>query len=53
MYCNFVRPHPTLKATPAVAAGLADHVWSIDELIAVMPEPKTEKRGPYRKQDSN
>lgn len=52
-YCNFVRPHQTLKTTPAVAAGLSDHVWSIDELIALMPEPKAEKRGEYRKRNSN
>jgi IS1 family transposase len=53
MYCNFVRKHQTLKTTPAVAAGIADHIWSIEELVNVMPEPKAEKRGPYRKQDSN
>lgn len=49
MYCNFVLPHQTLKATPAVAAGISDRVWNIEELIAVMPEPKAEKRGPYKK----
>jgi hypothetical protein len=53
MYCNFVPPHQTLKTTPAVAAGLADHVWSMDELIALMPEPKAEKRGSYKKRISN
>lgn len=46
MYCNFVRIHQTLRITPAMAADLSDHVWSIEELIFVMPEPKTEKRGP-------
>lgn len=53
MYCNFVRPHQTLKTTPAVAAGLADRAWTLDELIALMPEPKTEKRGSYKKRISN
>lgn len=52
MYCNFVRKHQTLKTTPAVAAGISDHIWSIEELVNVMPVPKAEKRGPYRKQDS-
>ena len=30
---NYVRPHMTLKTTPAVAAGIADHKWSIHELV--------------------
>jgi len=33
LYYNFCRVHATLKTTPAVAAGLTDHVWSIDELL--------------------
>ena len=34
-FYNFCRPHQTHKgASPAMAAGLADHVWSIAELIA-------------------
>ncbi len=40
MHYNFCRKHITLKQTPAMAAGIADHVWTIDELIALMPEPK-------------
>jgi len=34
MYYNFARVHQTLKTTPAVAAGVADHVWSIEEIVA-------------------
>jgi transposase InsO family protein len=30
---NFCRPHMTLKATPAVAAGLASETWSIERLL--------------------
>jgi IS1 family transposase len=33
-YYNFCRRHTTLKATPAVAAGLADHTWTVGELLA-------------------
>ena len=33
LYYNFCRRHATLKATPAMAAGLADHVWSLAELL--------------------
>jgi IS1 family transposase len=32
-YYNFCRVHQTLRVTPAMEAGLADHVWSIQELI--------------------
>jgi transposase-like protein len=30
---NFCHVHATLAGTPAMAAGITDHVWSIDELI--------------------
>lgn len=30
---NFCRVHRTLKSTPAMAAGIADHVWTIAELL--------------------
>lgn len=53
MYCNFVRIHQTLRVTPAMEANLTDHAWTIEELIAIMPEQKAEKRGPYQKRISN
>ncbi len=30
---NFVRVHKTLRVTPAMAAGLTDHIWEIKDLI--------------------
>ena len=30
---NFCTVHTSLEATPAMAAGLTDHVWSVDELL--------------------
>jgi hypothetical protein len=30
---NFCKVHGTLKTTPAVAAGLTDHVWTVRELL--------------------
>ena len=33
-YYNFVRVHRTLRVTPAMEAGLADHAWSLVELLA-------------------
>jgi transposase-like protein/IS1 family transposase len=32
-YYNFCRIHQTLRQTPAMAAGITDHVWSIEELL--------------------
>ena len=35
-FYNFCRVHQTLKTTPAVKAGIADHVWSVDEIVALL-----------------
>jgi hypothetical protein len=32
-FYNFCRVHKTLRVTPAVEAGLADHVWTVEELV--------------------
>jgi IS1 family transposase len=32
MHYNFARIHKTLRVTPAMAAGVSDHVWSLEEL---------------------
>lgn len=46
MYYNFCRSHQTLtkeqkgvRTTPAMAAGLTDHVWKVEELVALL-DPK-------------
>jgi len=36
MYYNFCRVHSTLRVTPAMEAGLADHVWSLEELVGLL-----------------
>lgn len=33
-YYNFCRVHSALRITPAMAAGLSDHIWTIGELLA-------------------
>src|SRR6266849_4185434 len=38
MFYNFVRIHQTLRVTPAMAAGVTNHVWTIEELCALLPE---------------
>ncbi|MEN6451715.1 MAG: IS1 family transposase [Thermoguttaceae bacterium] len=37
-YHNFVRIHQTLRSTPAMKAGIADHKWSIEEMVDLLPE---------------
>ena len=51
MYYNFGRIHKTLRVTPAMEAGVAKHVWSLQEIAALVPEPVAKKRGPYKKRD--
>jgi hypothetical protein len=34
----FCRIHQTLRVTPAMEAGLTDHVWSLEELAALADE---------------
>jgi hypothetical protein len=38
MYYNFCRVHQTLRVTPAMEAGICNHVWSIKELCDLLPE---------------
>ena len=35
---NFHRKHMTLGTTPAVKAGIADHIWSIEEIIGLLEQ---------------
>jgi IS1 family transposase len=35
MHYNFGRIHKTLRVTPAMAAGLADHVWEIQDIVSL------------------
>jgi IS1 family transposase len=48
---NLCRVHKTLGTTPAVAAGVTDHVWTLDELIGLLEaaEATPVRRGAYRK----
>jgi len=48
MHYNFCRVHKTLRVTPAMEADISGHVWSIEELVAIMPEPVAKKRGSYK-----
>ena len=53
VHYNYARIHKTLRITPSMAAGLSDHVWSLEEIVMMadsyMPQPG--KRGPYKKRE--
>lgn len=53
MHYNFCRKHQTLKTAPAVAAGVTDHVWKIEEIIGLLEatEATPIKRGSYKKRE--
>lgn len=36
MFYNFARIHQSLRVTPAMEAGVSDHVWSIEEIISLL-----------------
>jgi IS1 family transposase len=36
MYYNFCRVHKTLRVTPAMEAGVTDHIWSFEEILALL-----------------
>jgi IS1 family transposase len=36
MYYNFGRVHQALRVTPAMEAGLAEHVWTVEEIIGLL-----------------
>lgn len=54
-FYNFCRIHKTLRLTPAMAAGITDRLWSLEDIVteidARAPAPKP--RGPYKKRNSN
>ena len=49
MHYNFVRIHKTLRMTPATAAGVTDRLWTIQDIVSLLPAPVAKKRGPYKK----
>ncbi len=50
-FYNFCRIHKTLRVTPAMAAGITDRLWSLEDIVAkidaMAPAPKA--RGPCKK----
>jgi IS1 family transposase len=50
MFYNFTRIHSTLRMSPAMAAGVSDRLWSMDDIVALIDAAEGEptKRGPYK-----
>lgn len=36
MHYNFCRVHQTLRVTPAMESGIADHVWTMEDLVSLL-----------------
>ena len=51
MFYNFVRVHKTLRMTPAMAAGVSQTLWTMEDIAAHIEArtAKPAKRGPYKK----
>jgi len=39
LHYNFARVHKTLRVTPAMEAGLSDHIWSLEEIVGLLDRP--------------
>lgn len=50
-FYNFCRIHKSLKVSPAMAAGITDRLWSLEDIVSKMDEmaPTPKPRGPYKK----
>lgn len=50
-YYNFVKVHSKLRMSPAMAAGVADRLWEVVDIIRLVEaaEAKPAKRGAYKK----
>jgi IS1 family transposase len=50
---NFCRIHSSLRVTPAMAAGVTTRVWSVEDLLALLPAAEPKPRGPYKPRAGN
>lgn len=54
VFYNFTRIHKTLRVTPAMAAGLTDRVWGMEDIVALMDAvaPKPGRPKTYKKRQA-
>jgi hypothetical protein len=50
VFYNFARRHQSLRVSPAMAAGVSDRLWSMEDIVALIDaaEGEPKKRGPYK-----
>jgi hypothetical protein len=50
MHYNFCRIHKSLPVTPAMAAGITERLWSVEDIVDLLDvaEEAPKKRGPYK-----
>lgn len=53
-FYDFVRIHRTPKVTHAMAAGISDRLWSMDDIVGLVDAtaPAPGKRGSYKKREN-
>jgi IS1 family transposase len=53
-FYNFVRIHKSLRVTPAMAAGITDKLWTMENIVAMIDAaaPVPGPRGPYKKRSA-
>lgn len=54
VFHNFVRIHTSLRTSPAMAAGIADELWSMQDVVRRIDQrfpPPSGPRGPYKKRN--
>lgn len=54
VWYNFVRVHKSLRMSPAMAAGISDRLWSMEDVAALVEAADAKpaaKRGPYKKRE--
>ena len=54
MHYNYARIHSSIRVSPAMAAGVTDKLWSMDDIVALVEarDAAPKKRGPYKKRSS-
>ena len=50
VWYNFVRVHKSLRVSPAMAAGISDRLWSMEDVATLVEaaDAKLGRRGPYK-----